>query len=458
MGGLFGSKEEKERQARMQRLLARDRDLPPEDPVPTGQLPPIPGIEMPHRTHRAAEDEDEKRTRRPAGRTKSLSAIQKKHRRRRNLLLGALALAAAIAVAAFTGAVGSSIALLDDVVDSATLAFSPSGGGYPATTGITQPYAIQTLAGGFVELGAEDVAVYSAKGGKIRAFQPGYARPSIAVGNTRFCVYNRSGTELRVESRTKNLYTKNFTDGILLCAMSRNGSTAVVTQSSRYAAQVTVYDPLFVEKYLWQPTQDDGTPVSLAFATDSHRFAAGCLSAKNGQLNTTVFLMDTATDTVTASYTATAGAMVLQLHWLSPTRLLAVFDSYAAILNPADGAEAARFDYGGATLRGVSVAGKNTAFLLTGSAGSVLNLRDDSLRQQAQVLVGQAETVSATRTAVYVLGARTVRSYRFDGTCAWETACDAQPLTVLDAAQTLLFTGEQAAVLTAPAAAGSAAS
>ena len=74
------------------------------------------------------------------------------------------------------------------------------------------------------------------------------------------------------------------------------------------------------------------------------------------------------------------------------------------------------------------------------------------------MLVGQAETVSATRTAVYVLGARTVRSYRFDGTCAWETACDAQPLTVLDAAQTLLFTGEQAAVLTAPAAAGSAAS
>ena len=444
---MFGSKQDKERQARMQRLLARDQGYTPEDPIPTGQIPPLPGMQ---RAPTQPRPEREARAR-PAGKTKSFSALQKRQRRRRNGLLLALVLAAAIVVAGVTGAIGTSLALLGDAVDSLYLSVNLTGGGWPVDTGITQPIQIEALAGGFVELGAEDVAVYSSKGAKIRAFQPGYARPAIAVGNTRFCVYNRSGTELRVESRTKNLYTKSFADGILLCAMSNNGSTAVVTQSSRYAAQVTVYDPLFAaDPYLWAPTQTDGTPVSLAFAGDNHRFAAGCLSAVDGQLCTKLFLMDTNSDAVTATYTATAGSMILELHWLSSTRLLAVFDHYAAIINPSTGAEAARFDYGGSTLKSVSVGGKNTAFLLSGHSGSELELRDEALGSLARVLVGQANTVDCTGTGAYVLGDAAVRRYQFDGICNWEQSFDNRPLRVVDAAKPLLFSGATAELLLAP--------
>ncbi|MDD4849843.1 MAG: DUF5711 family protein [Gemmiger sp.] len=441
---MFG-KEEKERQARLQRLLARDRGLPPPDAAPTGQLPPLTGLGD------FGKPGTPPAARRPVAKLKQLSALQKKQRRKRWGILAALALVATALVAAATGALGSSLALLGDMVDSIYLSVNTKGVEWPVSTGISQPLRMEALAGGFVELGNEDVAVYAAHGGKIRAFQPGYARPALAVGNTRFCVYNRSGTELRVESRTKNLYTKNFSEGILLAAMSNNGSTAVVTQSNRYAAQVTVYDPLFQERYNWYPTQTDGTPFSLAFASDNHRFAAGCLSAQGGQLCTTVFLMDTHTDTVTASYTATPGSMILELHWLSPTRLLAVFDNYAAIINPNTGAEAARFDYGGSTLKSVAVSGKNTAFLLASRSGSVLNLRDDSLDALAQVLVGQANAVSCAGTAVYVLGDATVRRYQFDGICNWEQTFDSRPLAVLDAAKTLVFTGVQVSPLTAPA-------
>lgn len=67
-----------------------------------------------------------------------------------------------------------------------------------------------TLAGGFVEMDNEDVAVYSAYGAKIRTIQPGYARPALAVGNTRFVLYNRAGKELTVQSRTRQLYAKSL--------------------------------------------------------------------------------------------------------------------------------------------------------------------------------------------------------------------------------------------------------
>ncbi len=54
-------------------------------------------------------------------------------------------------------------------------------------------------------------------GTRLNSIQSGYARPAIAAGKTRFVLYNRSGSELRVESRTQNLYTKTM-DRTISCA------------------------------------------------------------------------------------------------------------------------------------------------------------------------------------------------------------------------------------------------
>ena len=95
-----------------------------------------------------------------------------------------------------------------------------AGAGWPANTGIRTPTQVEPLAGGFVEMDNEDVAVYSAYGAKIRTIQPGYARPALAVGNTRFVLYNRAGKELTVQSRTRQLYAKSFNNAIC-CAKWR---------------------------------------------------------------------------------------------------------------------------------------------------------------------------------------------------------------------------------------------
>ena len=46
---------------------------------------------------------------------------------------------------------------------------------------------------------------------------------NLAAGKTRFVLYNRSGNELRVESRTQNLYTKTMDSTIYLCAVADAG-------------------------------------------------------------------------------------------------------------------------------------------------------------------------------------------------------------------------------------------
>ena len=325
---------DKERLARRQRMLARERGEPLPDvfaPPSRGRSrpkgadpdpePPLPDTPAPAPQAAAGE------TGRTA-RLRPLSPILRRRRRRRRLTLLA-------GLAAVTGALRSAVALAPDAAASAYL-YLHRGSGWPASTGIDSPLRIEELAGGFVEMDSRDVAVYSAYGSQIRTIQPGYARPALAVGNTRFVLYDRAGTSLRVESRTRILHTRTTSEAILLCALSANGTVAVVTESDRYVAQLQVLDPTSFEPlYTWKMTQEEGIPLAVAFAPDNRRFAVGTVAARDGQLASSVCLTGISGQEEPLLYTAESGSMLVRLHWLSGSRLLAVFDTYAALLDPA---------------------------------------------------------------------------------------------------------------------------
>lgn len=280
------NREEKERLERRRRMLARER----------GEAPPTP----PPPPNSSRNGNDQRRSAAHPAPCRPKSKAQLRHRRQRcgpsalfcaaasaagalPVVLVVLIIAAIMAVG--SGLLGTSIAMLGDMTDSISLYLNRAGAGWPANTGIRTPTQVEPLAGGFVEMDNEDVAVYSAYGAKIRTIQPGYARPALAVGNTRFVLYNRAGKELTVQSRTRQLYAKSFNNAIMLCEMAQNGTLAVVTESDRYAAEVMVYDASFSgDPFTWKLTSTDGTPIALSFATDNHRFAAATVAARDGQL------------------------------------------------------------------------------------------------------------------------------------------------------------------------------
>ena len=450
------NKAEKERRERRQRMLAREQGHPSATPVPgtsgdvglctpqpvqrsrpAGAPPATPGGDGP-----AAQTQSNLR---------SLTPLLKQRQRRRGVAIGVAVLVIALAITVFTGAMSASIALLADSVDSFTLYLQRGDAGWPVDTGISEPLQIEELAGGFVELGAEDVVVYSAYGSRVRTFQPGYARPVLAVGGTRFAVYNRAGGELRVCSRTRDLFTRTFEDGILLCAMSPNNTLAVVTEAGGYTAQLQIFDPSFRQSYRWQLTQSEGTPIAVEFAPDNRRFAAGTLAARDGQLACSVYFMDTAEETLGPVYTATQGSMLLQLDWQSDDRAVAVFDTYIAVLDPRTATETARYDFGGATLQSAAPGVRQTALLLNIRGGNSLVTFDANLTPLAEIPARQAFGVTATETEVYLLCPNAVECYRYDGVQSWARQdLAAHPLAVLDAAETLVFTGTTAEVLAPP--------
>lgn len=444
------SKADRDRQALLQRLAreqrrALDAAARDADRARTPRTAPTPRRDdsPPSRT-------SEQPSAQSAARLKSLTPLYKQRQQRRLTVLIVIIIVLALTVV--TGTLSASLALLGDAVDSASLYLNRADGGWPTTTGITEPLQIEPLADGFVELGNEDVLVYSAYGSKILSLQPSYARPVLAVGGTHFVVYNRAGSELTVCSRTRTLYTQRFDEDILLCAMSNNNSLAVVTDADRFAGWVHIYDPSMRELYSWRMPQSMGTPIALDFAPDNRRFASGMIAARDGQLNCSVYFMSLDSDTEGLLYTADAGSMLLRLDWQSENRVMAVFDTYIAVIDPRTAAEVARYDYGGAALQSVAPGRRQTALLLNVHGGNSLVTLSESLTVMSEIPARQAFAVSATDTDIYLLCPDAVECYGYDGVQNWvQTGLPSRPLAVLHGKQTLVFTGSQADVLAKPA-------
>ena len=157
-----------------------------------------------------------------------------------------------------------------DWADTARILLFP-GTGWPQQTGVMEVKQLAAMNSSFVELGEEGCVVWSRTGTRFNSIQSGYARPALAVGKNRFVLYNRSGNELRVESRTQNLYTKTMENSITLCAMADNGTLAVVTEDPGSAARLRVYSSSMEQLLSWSLTIADGTPLRLAFSPDGRK-------------------------------------------------------------------------------------------------------------------------------------------------------------------------------------------
>lgn len=372
-----------------------------------------------------------------AGRVEYLEQARARVRARR-LRRTALIVAVLTAVVLFTtGLVGSSVALVKDCVDTTRIALMP-GPGWPQQTGVMEPTRVLPMTGGFVELGGDSCVVYSRTGTRLNSIQSGYGRPALAAGKTRFVLYNRSGNELRVESRTQNLYSKTLENSIYLCAMSDTGTLAVVTDSADSTARLTVYTSTMTEQLHWDMTGAQGTPVRMAFAADSRRLAVAAVTSSAGQLQANLFVLNLAQgDPVQLS----SGDSVPQwLGWLNNDTVLAVYENCAVVYG-ADGGERGRFDLGGGSLVSVSQDGANAALLLENGQVCTAVLLDKDLNVQYSGNVPAANQILRRGQNFYLLTDSGVECFAADGVYQWGQELSVRPQALIAGKQLLVLCG-----------------
>lgn len=372
-----------------------------------------------------------------AGRVEYLEQARARVRARR-LRRTALIVAVLTAVVLFTtGLVGSSVALVKDCVDTTRIALMP-GPGWPQQTGVMEPTQVLPMTGGFVELGGDSCVVYSRTGTRLNSIQSGYGRPALAAGKTRFVLYNRSGNELRVESRTQNLYSKTLENSIYLCAMSDTGTLAVATDSADSTARLTVYTSTMSEQLHWDMTGAQGTPVRMAFAADSRRLAVAAVTSSAGQLQANLFVLSLAQgDPVQLS----SGDSVPQwLGWLNNDTVLAVYENCAVVYG-ADGGERGRFDLGGGSLVSVSQDGANAALLLENGQVCTAVLLDKDLNVQYSGNVPAANQILRRGQNFYLLTDSGVECFAADGVYQWGQELSVRPQALIAGKQLLVLCG-----------------
>lgn len=379
------------------------------------------------------------------GRVEYLEAARARARNRKLRRTAVVLIALTLLVAFATGMVGSSISRLKDVVDAIQIVLTPKTG-FPQQTGVGEIWAVEPLSGGFVLMGEDSCVVYSEGGSRINSIQSGYARPALAVGKTRFVLYNRSGTELRVESRTQNLYTKTMEHSIYLCAVADAGQVAVVTDNTNSMARLTVYSSTMEQLLRWDLTSAEGIPVRMEFAPDSRSIALAAVTAKDGQLSAGVYRLDLAQgDPVCLG---TAQTTPQWLSWLSADRLVAVFEDRAVLYDAAG--EKAVYPFTAGQLAGVSANEDGVALLLENGQLCTVVLLDGELNVQFSGGVPSANRIVRSAEGFYLLTDNAVECFDLAGEYQWEQSFAVRPQALLAGKQTLVFCGNTVQLLTPP--------
>ena len=385
-----------------------------------------------------------------AGRVEYLEAARQRARSRR-LRRGAIIVAVLTVLVLFaTGAVGTSIARAKDLVDSVHITLTPNTG-WPQQTGITEPTAVAKLSGGFAEMDTDTCVVYSFGGAKLNSVQSGYARPALAAGKSRFVLYNRSGNELRVESRTQNLYTKTMDSTISLCAVADAGQVAVVTDSTDSVAKLTVYNSSMQQQLVWNLTSEQGTPLRMAFAPDSRRLAVAAVSAVGGQLTTNLYVLPLSQgDPVCLG---SENSVPQWMGWMSNGFLLVLYENRAVLYNTSGGSagERASYDFGGGTLVSVSNTSNGAALLLSNGQTSTAVLLDGELTVgYSGSVLSASQIIRAKNDGFYLLTDSTVERFNNVGEFQWSQPLSARPRALIEGKQIMVLSGNTVQAVTPP--------
>jgi len=373
-----------------------------------------------------------------AGRIEYIEAARQRlrsRRIRRTMLLVALVAAAVIYL---TGLVNTSVMLLEDMADTVRIALMPEQG-FPQQTGAGAVYQAETLGGSFVVLGEEGCTVFSNVGGRLNTVGTGYARPALAAGGNSFVLYNRSGSELRVESRTRELYTRQTEGHIYLCALSDRGELAVVTDDVRKLALLTIYDANRNELLTWSTTTAEGVPLRMDFSPDGTQLAIAAVTAQDGQMVTNLYLLNLRAGEPQL-LASEPGSTPLALTWCSNDRLLAVCDTHAALYG-SDGSAQGRYDFGGQDVAALSAEGGGLAVLFGSGPSSTALLLDGGLGVQYTGPVPNAHGIVRGNGAFYLLCESSVECYGLDGAYQWSYPLDARPQALLAGEDLFVFAG-----------------
>ncbi|MBQ6568997.1 MAG: hypothetical protein IJL87_01930 [Clostridia bacterium] len=228
------------------------------------------------------------------------------------------------------------------------IALAGIGQGYPVT--ITGGYskAIDTFGDAIIELTDTSFVVLDSTGKTAASRQHGFASPAISSTDRYALLYDTNGTNFRIESVSRTVYSASADGQILSASLSKSGCYALITKDSSYLGAVYVYDKKHNPLLEWKSAFHQLQSVSVS-PNGKHTAITG-ITTENGQIKSCVMVFNyiSKEDTKTFEF---YDSMLLDCEFVTSDYLSVVGDTASYVIDIRNG-KYVQIDYDGSSLAG----------------------------------------------------------------------------------------------------------
>lgn len=166
--------------------------------------------------------------------------------------------------------------------------------------------------------------LYSGGGSQLVWRQHGMNDPQISASGGRALIYDRGGKQYRVERRFDEPVSSNASNDIVSGCMGASGNFALVTESTSYVGELTVFDAQGKPLFHWYDTSS--RILAAALSPDGSSVAAIAVGAQNGSITSTIEVFQLGSTKPIAKKTLD-GTLLFSIQYNSGNRITAVGDN-----------------------------------------------------------------------------------------------------------------------------------
>ena len=289
------------------------------------------------------------------------------------------------------------------------------GGNFPLKISQADISSITQCGGVMVSLDGKRIIFYNPDGSQIKAVAHNYGSPVIDVSEKKILAYDNSGKNFQVLTRKNVVYTKKTDNPILLAKIAPNGYAAVLTQTEKDTAFITVYDDMGSVIYTWSSGR---RVIDINFCDDGKGCCISTISSSGGKIDSAVYsvMFDSREPVMTCTL---EDSFVLRTQKLSSGGYIMVCDN-CVIGVDGNGNQTGRFDFKD---QPVSFGNSEKYTVLytkavTGTHGTLMIFDNNSGSVQPTVtqdIQGEPRKVQLDGSTVIAFSDKFVESYDVDG-------------------------------------------
>ncbi len=204
-------------------------------------------------------------------------------------------------------------------------------GSFPLSLDAANPLQLENFGSRMILLTTDEAAVIDTSGSISSHYVHGYTNPVLKAGDKRYLLYDRGGHGYRVGNQQGVLIDGRSTQTIQTGASGHNNLFALVTEESRYAGSVTVYDKNGNTLFSWYTPDEQIT--DLCFSPDDKVLAVATIYFDDeGILNAGVHLLDVKQEQEVSSADF-SDAIPVAVNVLSDNSVHLVTDSFVGVIS-----------------------------------------------------------------------------------------------------------------------------